>query len=180
MQLARLAKPVASGPGLHQLRALGAKVTALVDSDTIVLVDAGARGSLPLIARGLEQVGASIEQVRLIVLTHCHPDHAGGLAALVEATGAPVAAHRHEVPFITGRLPHPNPVRWPPLGWPVRPLIPFLYGPPVPVQYPLDGDDPLPLRPDVRTVHAPGHTTECPLIIILLLLLIKKLRCQHA
>jgi len=158
MQLARLAKPVASAPGLHQLRALGARVTALVDRDTVILVDAGARGSLPFIARGLEQVGASIEQVRLIVLTHSHPDHAGGLAALVDATGAPVAAHRHEAPFIAGHLPHPNPVRWPALGWPVRPLIPLLYGPPIPVRYPLDDGDPLPLRPDVRTVHTPGHT----------------------
>ena len=158
MNLGILAKRMASGPGLYQLRALGAKVTALVDGDSVVLVDAGWRGSLPLIAQGLEQVGASIRQVRLIVLTHCHPDHTAGLATLVDATGAAVAAHRDEAPFIAGEVPPANPLRWRLLAWPIHPLLPLLYGPPVAVDYRLEDGDPLPIRPDIRTIHTPGHT----------------------
>ena len=37
MNLGILARHMASGPGLHQLRAFGAKVTALVEGDTVVL-----------------------------------------------------------------------------------------------------------------------------------------------
>ena len=158
MHLGRLAKPMASGPGLCQLRALGARVTALIDGDTIVLVDAGWRGSLPLIARGLDLLGASIEQVCLIVLTHYHPDHAGGLAGLVDATGARVAVHRSEVGFINGDLPPPNPLRWRLLGWPGLPFLPLLYGRPVRVDCPLEDGDTLPIRPDIRVIHTPGHT----------------------
>ena len=154
----RLAKPLDAGPGLFQLRALGAKVTALVHGDAVTLVDAGSPGSLPLIARGLEQIGVSIEQVRLIVLTHYHPDHVGGLASLVDATHAPVAAHRDDVPFITGAVPPPNPVRWKLLAWPIRPLVPHIHGRPVPVDHPLEDGDALPGRPDIRTIHTPGHT----------------------
>ncbi|MBM3957012.1 MAG: MBL fold metallo-hydrolase [Gemmatimonadetes bacterium] len=158
MLLETLTRPLEHAPGLYQLRALGAKVTALVDHQGVVLVDTGWRGSLPLIARGLEHIGASIDRVRLIVITHHHPDHTGDLPAVVRATRAPLAAHRAEAPFITGALPLPNPVRWPALSWPVRPLLPLLYGPPVPVDYPLDDGAALPFRPDVRAVHTPGHT----------------------
>ena len=35
--------------------------------------------------------------VKLIICTHAHPDHVGGNAALVEATGAPIAIHGDEV-----------------------------------------------------------------------------------
>jgi len=158
MHLGMLAKLHDAGPGLCQLRALGSKVTALFEGDAIVLVDTGGRGSLPLIARGLERLGASTEQVRLIVLTHYHPDHAGGLAGLVDATGARVAAHRSEVGFITGDIAPPNPVRCGLPAWPIRPLLPLLYGPPVPVHYPLEDGDTLPLHPGIRVVHTPGHT----------------------
>ncbi len=158
MRLGRLTQPLETGPGLCQLRALGSRVTALFDGEAVVLVDAGGRGSLPLIAGGLERLGASIEQVRLIVLTHYHPDHTGGLAGLVNATGARVAAHRSEAAFINGELPPPNPFRWRLLAWPTRPLLPFLRGPKVHVDHPLEDGDLLPLRPDIRVVHTPGHT----------------------
>ena len=158
MRLGRLTEPLETGPGLCQLRALGSRVTALFDGDAVVLVDAGGRGSLPLIARGVERLGASIEQVRLIVLTHYHPDHAGGLAGLVDATGARLAVHRSEVGFINGDLPPPNALRWRLLGWPVRPLLPLLYDRPVRVDCLLEDGDTLPFRPDIRVVHTPGHT----------------------
>ena len=38
----------------------------------------------------------------VILLTHIHPDHVGGAAALREATGAPVAVHRSRAAFVWG------------------------------------------------------------------------------
>ena len=98
MLLRRLAKTLEAGPGLFRLRAVGATVTALVESDSVILVDAGSRGSLPLIERGLQRIGSSVRDVQLIVVTHYHPDHAGGLASLARATGAPDYA-----PALSGR-----------------------------------------------------------------------------
>ena len=92
-QVQRLAKPARIVDDVYQLRALGAKVTVILGKDGAVLVDAGGLGSRRLIEAGLKEIGVAPGQVRLIVLTHNHPDHAGGLGEIVQATGAPVAVH---------------------------------------------------------------------------------------
>lgn len=54
----------------------------------VVIIDA--QRSLSLGQRVLERVGD--REVLAVLLTHPHPDHVGGLATIVEATGAPVHA----------------------------------------------------------------------------------------
>jgi glyoxylase-like metal-dependent hydrolase (beta-lactamase superfamily II) len=83
---------------------------ALAGSDGgVTLVDAGLK--IPLARRrlvaGLRTIGASPADVRHIVVTHAHPDHVGGLAALVELTGgAGVLAHERESVYLRdGRSP---------------------------------------------------------------------------
>lgn len=39
-------------------------------------------------------------KVKIIVNTHAHPDHVGGNAGMVKATGAPIAIHQTEVPML--------------------------------------------------------------------------------
>ncbi|HEV8694580.1 MAG TPA: MBL fold metallo-hydrolase [Lysobacter sp.] len=58
-----------------------------------VLVDAGLPGSEGKIERGLKKRGLSFDDIKLIVITHAHVDHAGAAAALRAATGAPIVAH---------------------------------------------------------------------------------------
>jgi len=58
-----------------------------------VLVDAGLPGSERKIERGLTKHGLSFADIKLIVITHAHVDHAGAAAALRAATGAPIVAH---------------------------------------------------------------------------------------
>ena len=154
----KLVRPVSVVPGVYQLRAIGARVTVLFGDDGIVLVDAGGRGSLGLISAGLKALGSSLEEVRLVVITHYHPDHAGGLARLVEATSAKVAVHHQEAGFINGKEPYPSPHRSSVVAAITRPLMPLLYGNPVPVDYLLKEGDSLPTAPAVRAVHIPGHT----------------------
>jgi metallo-beta-lactamase class B len=57
-----------------------------------ILIDAGLPQSAPLIAANIERVGFRVEDIRLILNSHTHYDHAGGIAALVRASGAQVAA----------------------------------------------------------------------------------------
>ena len=63
---------------------------AVAGSDgEVTVVDAGlslAPARKRLVA-GLAAIGAAPADVRRVVITHAHPDHAGGLAALVEQTG---------------------------------------------------------------------------------------------
>lgn len=60
--------------------------------DGVVLIDAALPQSAPLIDRNIAALGFATANVRLIVNSHTHFDHAGGLAALQRASGATVAA----------------------------------------------------------------------------------------
>lgn len=57
-----------------------------------VLVDGGLAKSAPLIAANIRTLGFRVEDVRLIVNSHAHFDHAGGIAELQRASGARVVA----------------------------------------------------------------------------------------
>lgn len=58
-----------------------------------VLVDTGVPGSEGKIARSLARHGLSFRDIKLIVLTHAHADHAGNAARLRDLSGAPILAH---------------------------------------------------------------------------------------
>ena len=57
------------------------------------LLDGGLPESAPLIIDNVRTLGFRVEDIRLIVNSHAHYDHSGGIAALQRASGADVAAH---------------------------------------------------------------------------------------
>lgn len=63
----------------------------LIKSAKPVLIDAGSPGDLPQLRAALAREGVDLRDIALILLTHGHADHAGGIAALREATSAKVA-----------------------------------------------------------------------------------------
>jgi metallo-beta-lactamase class B len=58
----------------------------------LILLDGGLPQSAALIDANIRKLGFRTEDVRLIVNSHAHFDHAGGIAALQRASGAIVAA----------------------------------------------------------------------------------------
>lgn len=66
----------------------------------LAVIDAGVGRSVPVLLANIEELGFHRSQVRLIVATHGHIDHTGGLAGLKAETGAVVAAHALELPAI--------------------------------------------------------------------------------
>ena len=71
------------------------------------LVDTGTRKDPPRILRALERLGRKPEDLRQILLTHGHGDHAGGAYGVRSLTGAPVFAGKPDVEVIAGRAPYP-------------------------------------------------------------------------
>jgi len=66
---------------------------AVKDGNEVLIIDPGdAPASLFRYIEGCT--------VRTIVNTHCHCDHCGGNAALIEKTGAELAIHKEELPFL--------------------------------------------------------------------------------
>lgn len=57
-----------------------------------VLIDGGLPQSAPLIAKNIGTLGFRIEDIKLILNSHPHFDHAGGIAELQHASGAEVVA----------------------------------------------------------------------------------------
>ncbi len=70
-----------------------------------VLIDTGLPDSAPKIARALARRNMGLGNLRLIVLTHGHIDHAGSAKAVADLSGAPVLAHVDEMPYLTGTPP---------------------------------------------------------------------------
>lgn len=70
-----------------------------------ILVDTGIPGSERKIERVLNQHGLSFKDIKLIVVTHAHTDHAGSAARVRELSGAPILAHQDDVDFYTRKIP---------------------------------------------------------------------------
>ena len=113
-------------------------------------VDGGIAGSLARIERGLAELGRSLADVRRVVLTHGHPDHAGTVAEL-EAAGAEVCMHPAD--FERLQVGVRDAVRRPSRGR----FFASIVRPPTAI-HPLEDGDVLPVLGGLRVVHTPGHT----------------------
>lgn len=70
-----------------------------------VLIDGAVPAGAPVIAANVRALGFRIEDVKLIVNSHAHYDHAGGIAALAKLSGARVAASPWSAKVIGGGDP---------------------------------------------------------------------------
>ncbi len=65
-----------------------------------VLIDGALPQSAPLIARHVEQLGFKMNDVKIILNSHVHYDHVGGLAELQTLSGAKVIASDIAAPYL--------------------------------------------------------------------------------
>jgi hydroxyacylglutathione hydrolase len=85
-------------------------VYAVHTPDAVLLVDTHNPGRERKILRRLERAGLQREDVRAVVLTHAHPDHAGSAEALSQELSVPIIAGQADAPYLsTGTAPlHPT------------------------------------------------------------------------
>jgi len=151
-------KPIQAAHGVFQFRAIGARVTVLIEDGRAILVDTGLQGSLIPITGGFKDLGLSLDQIDTIVITHAHPDHCGGLGEVVAGRNITVGAHREDAEVISGTKTAPNPLQNELLARMAEPVLPKLMGGHVPVDLPLEDGEIIPFHTEVRVVHLPGHT----------------------
>jgi glyoxylase-like metal-dependent hydrolase (beta-lactamase superfamily II) len=127
----------------------------LVDADGVTVIDTGGKGSAPGIVEGLAELGKTPSDVRRIILTHGHQDHAGSAARLATATGAPVLVHDGDAGPVRTGGEYPKLKARTLLGW----LI-LLRRPPHSVEAAPnvqtlgDGEE----VAGMRVIHTPGHS----------------------
>jgi glyoxylase-like metal-dependent hydrolase (beta-lactamase superfamily II) len=78
-------------PGLHVLSGQGGNVAAWTGPDGIVLVDDSLAQAAPQLVEAVAKISPA--PIRFVVITHWHPDHAGGNEALGKAGAVLIAQH---------------------------------------------------------------------------------------
>lgn len=112
-----------------------------------VLIDGGVPGDAPLIEANIRMLGIGLRDIKWILNSHAHSDHAGGIARLAHDTGAEVIANAADAPLLE-RGGHDDPQ--------YGDRFPF---PPVHVARTVADGESLRLGDLVLTAHAtPGHT----------------------
>jgi metallo-beta-lactamase class B len=78
----------------------GLSSVLITSPDGHVLIDGALPQSAPLIAKHVEQLGFKMSDVRLILSSHVHYDHVGGLSELQKLSGAKVIASDIAAPYL--------------------------------------------------------------------------------
>jgi metallo-beta-lactamase class B len=86
----------------------GLAAILVASQDGHVLIDGGLPNSAPLILGNIKSLGFRLSDVRYILNSHAHYDHAGGIAAVQQVTGARVLASYESAPVIRSGVPGKN------------------------------------------------------------------------
>ena len=124
-----------------------------------VLIDTGSDFAYGRLRGQLARQGVKPGDLKLVILTHAHPDHAGSAARLKRDFGAEIAVHATEAEWVrTGTTELYQPCGW--FGHVLDRVIPRTFEP-CPVDRELDGDETIDLGPTIGSlslIHTPGHT----------------------
>lgn len=140
------------------------KVNAfLIEDEELTLIDTGTPGSAGKILQAIRSIGRDPGDLRHILLTHAHPDHAGSVAELKAQTNARVYMHEAEVSYVQQ-------------GFVPKPAVPVFTGfmnkmmynlfiknapgeiPAATIDEIIDDGDWLPIAGGMHTIHVPGHS----------------------
>lgn len=144
-------------PDVHQITIRDVNIILIIE-EQLTLVDTGFRGSSSKIADFISLLGRSIQEVSLIIITHNHLDHVGGLPKLRKITSAKVAVHNADLSEGEGQLPYPGITRKLLHIPPISILRPLVYAKPSEVDIQLKGGEVLNSLGGLEVIHTPGHT----------------------
>jgi len=151
-------------PGLYQISPSYFYVF-LIDSGELILIDVGDPNNTKTIQKAVRAIGRQMTDIRHILVTHCHRDHAGSLATVKRITGAP--AYMHPIDAAAVRIgktrrdyakPAPGLINKlvVPIG--IRLLAHGAGIEPADVEYEVQDGDVLPIAGGIRAIHVPGHS----------------------
>ncbi len=135
-----------------------------VYSDKLLLLDSGCRCDVDSILTYITDIlKRPVEQLKVVMVTHMHPDHAGGAALLKQKTGCQIVSVNYEKAWyhgVLGRVAHLNDLG---LTYYVanrqgKSVTNVWYNPILRVDIEVQDGDSVPYFDDWIVLETPGHT----------------------
>jgi glyoxylase-like metal-dependent hydrolase (beta-lactamase superfamily II) len=150
-------------PSVHEISLGIVNAFLLEEADgSLVLIDTGTAQSTGRLLHAIQTLDRQPTDISHILITHCHIDHAGGLAALKQATGAPAVMHPADAALVrVGQAmrplkPAPGLLRRLMFWLFIRPGLITLE--PVKIEHEVQDGEDIPVAGGLRAVHVPGHS----------------------
>jgi glyoxylase-like metal-dependent hydrolase (beta-lactamase superfamily II) len=144
-------------PNVFQLSIRGTNIIVIAEEE-LTLVDAGFRGNSRWVIDFIHRLGRSEAEVSLIILTHNHYDHAGGVAELKRLTPARVAIHQADISDAESHPSYPQMIqrtlRIPPFSA-LHSVFSLKLSE---IDLPLMGGEIFKPLGGLEVIHTPGHT----------------------
>jgi metallo-beta-lactamase class B len=148
-------KPFQITDEIYYVGAQDATAFLIDGGDGLILTDGAFPQNAPEIAANIKALGFDIRNVKVLLNSHAHFDHAGGLAELKQLSGAKLYASRGDAPVLESGgaadfMAKKN-------GYDKKPAFP-----PVPVDVRIDDGAKVRVARAELTLHVtPGHTRGC-------------------
>ena len=146
-------------PNVYQLTFRHINVFLIVE-DKLTMIDTGFRRNNKDLIDFIHALGRSLEDIKLIILTHNHIDHTGGLSELKILTKAQVAAPRIDFTLEKDGFPYPGgnflgKILQVPALSSIRNRLVLSAGE---IDVLLDGGEVFPVLGGLQVIPTPGHT----------------------
>jgi glyoxylase-like metal-dependent hydrolase (beta-lactamase superfamily II) len=146
-------------PGVWRIRLVRDFVNGFIlrdDDGQVTLVDMGIPGSGPKVMAALASIGSGPSDVTRLMLTHAHPDHAGGAKYVADQTGREFGIHTDDAAYARSGTGPPRD-RTMRLGRLMERIAPSKFAA-VPVGETFTDGQVIPFAGGIRVIHTPGHS----------------------
>jgi glyoxylase-like metal-dependent hydrolase (beta-lactamase superfamily II) len=149
-------------PDVYEFNNGPVNIWLIASPDGLTLIDTCYKGREQVILDAVTALGRKPTEIRNILLTHCHPDHAGSLSALKNLTGAQAWMHSADGDVVRGKAKMKPSVVSPGL---INQLLFQLFiktgsgsVPAAGIEHELQDGEYLPMTAGLKAVHTPGHS----------------------